>query len=78
MAYLAKNPSAQYITAGAGALATAGRDTLPTRPTDDLDLGVYKDLNITERVKFRLGAQFGNILNHPQYIPVVILAAVWG
>jgi hypothetical protein len=69
VAYQAKNPMAQYITAGAGALATAGRDTLPTRPTDDLDLGVYKDLNITERVKFRLGAQFGNILNHPQYIP---------
>jgi len=30
---------------------------------------VYKDLNLGERMKFRLGAQFGNIINHPQYIP---------
>ncbi len=69
VAYLANNPSAEYIKAGAGALATAGRDTLATQPTDDIDIGLYKDLNITERVKFRLGAQVGNILNHPQYIP---------
>jgi len=69
VAYLANNPSAQYIVAGAGALATSGRNTLATRPTNDLDLGTYKDINITERFKFRLGAQFGNILNHAQYIP---------
>ncbi len=29
----------------------------------------YKDINITERFKFRFGAQFANLLNHPQYIP---------
>jgi hypothetical protein len=69
VAYLANNPSAEYIKAGAGALATSGRDTLATRPTDDIDVGLYKDLNITERVKFRIGAQVANILNHPQYIP---------
>jgi len=69
VAYVANNPSAQYIRAGAGALATSGRDTLATRPTNDIDIGTYKDINITERVKFRLGAQFANILNHPQYIP---------
>ncbi|HEV7219803.1 MAG TPA: hypothetical protein VGN39_13095 [Terriglobales bacterium] len=69
VAYLANNPSAQYIKAGAGALATAGRNTLATDPTNDVDLAVYKDLNLTERFKFRLGAQFANILNHPQFIP---------
>jgi hypothetical protein len=69
VAYLADNPSAQYIVAGAGALATSGRNTLATVPTNDLDLGTYKDINITERFKFRLGAQFANILNHAQYIP---------
>jgi hypothetical protein len=63
------NPQAQYIKAGAGALATSGRNTLATSPTDDLSLSVYKDLNITERVKFRLGGQFGNLFNHPQLIP---------
>jgi hypothetical protein len=29
----------------------------------------YKDINITERVKFRIGAQFANLFNHPQFIP---------
>jgi hypothetical protein len=69
VAYLASNPTAQYIVAGAGALATTGRNTLATRPTNDVSLSTYKEINFTERFKFRLGAQFGNILNHPQYIP---------
>jgi hypothetical protein len=67
--YLANNPNAQYIVAGAGALATSARNTLATDPTNDFSLATYKDINITERVKFRIGAQFANILNHPQYIP---------
>ena len=67
--YLANNPSAQYIVAGPGALATAGRNTLATAPTNDFSLSTYKDISITERFKFRFGAQFANVLNHPQYIP---------
>jgi hypothetical protein len=67
--YSANNPKAQYIVAGAGALATGGRNTLATQPTNDFSLATYKDINITERVKFRIGAQFANLLNHPQYIP---------
>jgi hypothetical protein len=31
-------------------------------------MSVYKELAITERVKFRLGGQFANIFNHPQFI----------
>ena len=69
VAYLANNPSAQYIVAGPGALATTGRNTLATRPTNDFSLSTYKEINITERFKFRLGAQFANLFNHPQYIP---------
>jgi hypothetical protein len=68
VAYLAKNPTAQYIVAGPGALTSVGRNTLATRPTNDIDLGIYKSFNITERVSFRLGAQFGNLFNHPQFI----------
>jgi hypothetical protein len=67
--YLATNPTAQYIVAGAGALATSGRNTLATAPTNDFSLSTYKDISITERFKFRFGAQFANLLNHPQYIP---------
>ena len=69
VAYLANNPSAQYIRTGPGALSNLGRNTLATVPTNNLDFAIYKDLNITERMKFHIGAQAGNILNHPQYIP---------
>ena len=67
--YSANNPNAQYIVAGAGALATGSRNTLATQPTNDFSLATYKDINISERFRFRIGAQFANILNHPQYIP---------
>ncbi len=69
VAYQVDNPNAYYITAGSGALANGGRNTLATEPTNDFSLSTYKDINITERMKFRFGAQFGNILNHPQFIP---------
>jgi hypothetical protein len=69
VAYVANNPTAQYIRTGLGALANVGRNTLQTPGTNNIDLGIYKNLNITERMTFRFGAQFGNIINHPQYIP---------
>jgi len=69
VAYGAVNPNAQYIVAGPGALATGSRNTLATQPTNDFSLATYKDIGITERFKFRFGAQFANLLNHPQYIP---------
>jgi hypothetical protein len=67
--YLATNPNAQYIRGGPGALADTRRNTLQTPGTNNFDLSVYKNLNFTERYQFRFGAQFGNIINHPQYIP---------
>jgi len=69
VAYLANNASARYITAGSGAYANTGRNILATRPTNDLDLSATKNINITERIQFRFGAQFANVLNHPQLIP---------
>lgn len=69
VAYLAKNPTAQFIRAGYGAQTDTRRNNLATVPTNNFDLAVYKDLSLTERFKFRLGAQFANFLNHPQYIP---------
>jgi Carboxypeptidase regulatory-like domain len=69
VAYLANDPTAQYIRAGQGTITDTRRNTLVTKPTNNLDFGIYKDVNFTERFAFRLGAQFGNLLNHPQYIP---------
>ena len=54
VAYVANNPSAQFIRTGLGALANVGRNTLRTPGTNNFDLAVYKDLNLTERMKFRL------------------------
>jgi hypothetical protein len=69
VAYVANNPNAQYIRAGVGALTDTRRNTLQSPATNDIDLAVYKNLNFTERYQFRLGAQFANIINHPQYLP---------
>ncbi len=69
VAYLANNGNAQYITAGKGALATSGRNTLQTRPIDNLDVTAGKRFNFTERMRLEFQAQFLNVLNHPQYTP---------
>jgi len=69
VAYVADNPTAQYIAVGLGALANTGRNTLATPHTNDFDLAAFKNVNITERVQFKFGAQFSNLFNHPQLIP---------
>jgi hypothetical protein len=68
VAYLAANPSAYYIQAGAGALATASRNTVPLRPIDDLDATATKSFQIHEAISLEFLAQAFNVLNHPQYI----------
>ncbi len=70
--YLAKNPSAQYITAGLGAFANAGRNTLPGRPIDNVDLNLAKNFSFSERYHLQVSAQFLNALNHPQFVPGLI------
>jgi len=69
VAYLATNPNAQYITAGQGALANAGRNTLQTRPISNLDVTAAKRFSLTERMQLEFQAQFLNVLNHPQFTP---------
>ncbi len=69
VAYLANNPNAQYITAAAGALADAGRNTLATPRINNWDLTASKNFNIGERFKLQFRADFFNAFNHPQYTP---------
>jgi hypothetical protein len=69
VAYLANNPNARYIVAGAGAYANAGRNTLPGRPTDNIDLSLYKTFSLTERFRLQVVSQFFNLFNHPQFLP---------
>ncbi|MDE3195190.1 MAG: TonB-dependent receptor [Acidobacteriota bacterium] len=69
VAYLANNPGARYIQAGAGAYANGGRNTLPGRPIDNVDFNLLKNFDIRERTKLQFSAQFFNLLNHPQFVP---------
>lgn len=67
--YVASNPNAYYIQAGAGTLPTASRNTLPIRPIDNIDLSAAKRINFTDRYEVEFQVQAFNVLNHPQYIP---------
>ena len=73
VAYLAVNPNAQYIKAGLGALATAGRNTLATNGINNFDMSFAKKFSIRGEGKFvELRGDFNNMFNHPQYTPGLI------
>jgi hypothetical protein len=67
--YIAADPNAYYIQAGAGTLPNASRNTLPTSPINNWDLAAYKRVTFRERYSFEFGAQAYNVLNHAQYTP---------
>jgi hypothetical protein len=67
VAYLANNPTAQFIRAQIGAFATSGRNILATPRIDNIDFNIVKSLAFHERVKLNLRADMYNALNHPQY-----------
>lgn len=67
--YRPLNANAQYIVAGKGALSNAQRNTLPTRPIDNFDFTIGKDISFTENTKFQFQAKIFNVFNHPQFIP---------
>ncbi|MCU1336285.1 MAG: Cna domain protein [Bryobacterales bacterium] len=69
VAYLAVNPGAQFIRAASGALATSGRNILPTPGINSFDLNVIKTFAAGERYHVELRADFYNALNHSQYTP---------
>ncbi len=66
--YLATNPNAYFIEAGAGALATAGRNDLQLPRINDWDVTILKRIAIKERYNFEFQAQALNVFNHSQYI----------
>ena len=69
VAYVAKNPNARYIAAGIGSYANGGRNTMPFAPINNIDASIRKVFSITEQRRFEIGAQFYNLLNHPQFVP---------
>lgn len=66
--YVAQDPTAYYVQAGAGTVVTAGRNTLPMRPINNFDVTALKRISIKERYKVEFQTQIWNVLNHSQYI----------
>jgi len=67
--YVANNPNAQYIRAGAGAQATAGRNKLLLPGISNVDFSVFKNFTAKERYKFQWRMDMFNVFNHAQYTP---------
>jgi hypothetical protein len=67
--YLATNPNAQYIQAGNGAFANAGRNTMQLPGINNLDISLFKNFAWGETKKVQLRADFFNVFNHAQYTP---------
>jgi hypothetical protein len=67
--YFAQNPNAQFIQAGLGALATAGRNMAQTPRINNWDLTVVKRIATTEKTSLEFQATAFNLFNHSQFIP---------
>ncbi|MFN7922747.1 MAG: carboxypeptidase regulatory-like domain-containing protein [Bryobacteraceae bacterium] len=67
VAYLAQNPSAQFILAQIGALADSGRNILRTPGINNIDLTIAKNIPIREHRQLQIRADLFNAANHPQY-----------
>ena len=67
VAYLATNPNARYITAGSGALANAGRNTIQMPGINNFDLSLAKKFNFSEKKFIEFRGDLTNAFNHAQY-----------
>ncbi|MGH9903859.1 MAG: hypothetical protein ACRD68_18775, partial [Pyrinomonadaceae bacterium] len=68
VAYFARNPNAQYIQAGLGAQATAGRNTLRSNMIARTDAALTKDFVFGEdRYRVQFGAEVNNLFNQRIY-----------
>jgi hypothetical protein len=67
--YVANNPNAKYIQAGAGAQSNIGRNTFLLPPINNFDISIFKNFRIGESKYFQIRADFFNAFNHPQYVP---------
>jgi hypothetical protein len=72
--WVAENPNARYITAGQGAYATAGRNTLRLPGINNFDLSLAKRFSLGEVKTIEFRAEAYNAFNHAQYTPGFINA----
>jgi hypothetical protein len=69
VAYQANSSTARFIRAGTFAQMNLGRNTLPARHINNLDLTALKRFSFTEHTRLEFSAQALNVLNHPQFVP---------
>ncbi|NDQ55571.1 MAG: TonB-dependent receptor [Acidipila sp.] len=72
--YLAQDPNARYVRAQTGSFPTTPRNSLRAPGINNIDLMVGKNFNLGEERRLQFGAQFFNLLNHPQFTAANLLA----
>jgi hypothetical protein len=65
--YVAANPNARYIQAGAGAVANLGRNTADSPAFNVWNLAILKEDAVTERVHLGFRVEAYNVFNHPNF-----------
>ena len=69
VAYVANDPTAQYVQAGLGARSTAGRNTVSLPIINNLDFSIFKNFRISEGMKVQFRVDMFNAFNHAQFVP---------
>jgi hypothetical protein len=69
VAYVALDPTAEFLRARPGVYANSGRNVLRARGINNFDLSVAKSFSTGERSRFEIRADFYNALNHAQFTP---------
>jgi hypothetical protein len=75
VAYLAADPTARYIQAGAGVAPNGARNTLRLPGIMNLDLAAAKTITVREGMTLQFRAEAYNAFNHAQYVPGFVNAA---
>jgi carboxypeptidase family protein/TonB-dependent receptor-like protein len=65
--YVAENPTARFVQAQFGALATAGRNTVTTPGINVWNMSIYKNTRINERFSLQFRAETYNTFNHRNF-----------
>lgn len=81
--YVVLDPNAQYIQAGPGAIATAGRNTLRSNGFSRTDTNFLKNFRFGEHYNFQIGAEFFDLFNQrPKTVgtfnPTALVLAIGG
>ncbi len=69
VAYVALDPTAQFLRARGGVYANSGRNVMRANGINNFDMSVAKTFATSERSRLEVRADFYNALNHAQFTP---------